>query len=304
MLQAALRPTAVMIYEKKPKGCRQKVVRAQSLENLKDKYKGEGMSQSARERVKRTIANWSVGVLASQRLWQKKGERKRRYFVMITLTLPGKQIESDEEVKRKYLNGWLQKLKREHGELHYLWVAETQKNGNIHFHVVVDRWVDFRWVAHSWNESLACGSYIDDFERKFGHRQPPSTKVTGQKKMKDPALYITKYVSKVEGRRAVNGHCWYCDDVLKELERVGLKCGGRVEDELLENFRASLKNVYYGERSTAYYFTEPIAANGVLDFLLYCHRSDICSKWGGLFCELYECIGDDLPLDIFPDVEE
>ena len=57
MLKAALRPNAVMIFQQKPKGCKQKEVKQSSLDNLSTKYAGKGMSQSARERVKRTVAN-------------------------------------------------------------------------------------------------------------------------------------------------------------------------------------------------------------------------------------------------------
>ena len=297
MLKAALRPNAVMIFQQKPKGCKQKEVKQRSLDNLSTKYAGKGMSQSARERVKRTVANWSVGVLASQRIWQKNKGCKRRYFIMMTLTLPSKQVESDEEVKRKYLNAWLQKLCRFQPDIHYLWVAETQANGNIHFHVVADKWVDFRWVQRSWNETLENGTYIDTFAAKFGHRNPPSTKVTGQKNMKDPALYITKYISKDEGRRVVDGHCWYCCDKLKELERVAWSYAYEIEDEIVRNFAAELKNVYYGEKSTAYYFTEPIAANSLLEKLFWRFDFMFVRQYEGLFAELAECFPEDLPLE-------
>lgn len=303
MLRFALRPTAVMIFQQKMKGCKQKEVKERSIENLSKKYAGNGMSQSARERIKRTVANWSVGVLASQRIWQKNQGCKRRYFIMITLTLPAKQIESDEEIKRKYLNAWLQKLCRFQPDIHYLWVAETQANGNIHFHVVADKWVDFRWVQSSWNATLENGQYIDLFAAKFGHRNPPTTKVTGQKNMKDPALYITKYISKEEGRRNVEGHCWYCCDKLKELERVAWAYGYEVEDEIVRNFATELKNVYYGEKSTAYYFNEPIAANSLLDKLFWRFDFMFCDRYGGLFPELVGAAAEDLPLEEWEETE-
>ena len=35
----------------------------------------------------------------------------------------------------------------------YIWVAEVQKNGNIHFHILVDRFIPVKWLVKVWNQS-------------------------------------------------------------------------------------------------------------------------------------------------------
>jgi hypothetical protein len=300
MIQLAIRPTAVMVYSKKPKGIKQRTVQQESLDNLQGKYGGKGMSDSARARIKRIIANWNIAVHASQRIWQHGQGVKRRYFVMMTLTLPSRQIESDNDVKRLYLNNWLRKLHYNYPKMNYLWAAETQANGNIHFHVIGDHWIDKRWVQQTWNETLENGQYIDLFAAKFGHRNPPSTKVTGQKSMKDPALYITKYISKEEGRRPVDGHCWYCCDALKSIACVGLPQGDVIENELLKLFAAMVKQTYCGSHSKAYYFNEPLCRNGVLDFIFDNFPTMVCRCFMGFYSELQLDSEGDLPLEISP----
>mgnify|MGYP006873019706 CR=1 FL=1 len=301
MLTTTLRPTAIIMYKRKQKGLQQTTTRAKSLDNLQKKYTNGCLSESAKKMIKKTIANWSVGVLASQRLYSKNRERKRRYFVMITLTLPTAQQESDNKLKRKFLNIWLQRLERVHKGINYLWVAEVQKNGNLHFHIVVDRWVNYLWVSSTWNKTLANGEYINEFEKKFGHRNPPTTKVTGQKKMKDPALYITKYISKAENRRKIEGHCWYCCDNLKKINNLSLLNSEEIENYICEQCPEKLKKVYYGEYSTAYYFIDPLAINGVLNKLLTIDFLQICRYYGIIYPELIELIPEDLPKEIFPE---
>ena len=35
----------------------------------------------------------------------------------------------------------------------YIWVAEVQKNGNIHFHMLVDRFIPVKWLVKVWNQA-------------------------------------------------------------------------------------------------------------------------------------------------------
>ncbi len=35
-------------------------------------------------------------------------------------------------------------MKKSYQVDYYVWKAEPQKNGNIHFHILMDRWVDYK----------------------------------------------------------------------------------------------------------------------------------------------------------------
>ena len=37
--------------------------------------------------------------------------------------------------------------------LSYIWVAEVQQNGNIHFHMLVDRFIPIKWLVKIWNQA-------------------------------------------------------------------------------------------------------------------------------------------------------
>jgi hypothetical protein len=70
----------------------------------------------------------------------------------LTLTLDPKKINGDPV---RYLNLAFAKLRvylrRAYGvSPQYIRVLEFQKNGNPHFHILIDRYVDLEWIRRSW----------------------------------------------------------------------------------------------------------------------------------------------------------
>lgn len=295
-MRAAFRNSAIYIYKQRVAGRGAAHTKSESIDNLRLKYTSGGLSATAKKDIRRRVDNWQWAVSASQQLWSKGKERRRRYFVMITLTLPSKQAESDNEIKRRYLNVWLQNLERVHKGINWLWVAEAQHNGNIHFHVVVDRYVQWEWVRRSWNRVLSNGAYINEFAARFGHRNAPSVDVCGQKSMSNPAAYITKYLTGDKWVRDIEGRKWGCCDRLRTLDRWALVCGDEVEDIVLREFADLLADVRYGEFSTAYFFHKGLLQSGVWRRLLWLFQPTICRSLSTFYVELGDCIPEDLPL--------
>jgi hypothetical protein len=80
----------------------------------------------------------------------------------ITLTLDPAKIQGDPV---RYLNATWAKLrvylKREFGAVPvYIRVLEFQKNGNPHFHILVDRYIDWRWLQSAW-QSVGGGLFVN-----------------------------------------------------------------------------------------------------------------------------------------------
>lgn len=70
----------------------------------------------------------------------------------LTLTLDPKKIQGDPV---RYLNTAFAKLrvylKRKHRVApQYIRVLEFQKNGNPHFHILIDRYIDLEWIRRAW----------------------------------------------------------------------------------------------------------------------------------------------------------
>jgi hypothetical protein len=70
----------------------------------------------------------------------------------LTLTLDPKKIKGDPV---RYLNAAFAKLRvylqREYRVApQYIRVLEFQKNGNPHFHILIDRYIDLEWIRKAW----------------------------------------------------------------------------------------------------------------------------------------------------------
>jgi len=84
----------------------------------------------------------------------------------ITLTLPSDQKHSDTEIKER-LNVFLQLLRNKYEVKNYVWKAELQKNDNIHFHLIVDKYINYNALKYYWNKSIKPLGYIDKYAEKF-----------------------------------------------------------------------------------------------------------------------------------------
>ena len=173
-----------------------------------------------------------------------------QYISFITLTLPSKQKHTDKEVKKDLLNWFLIRIKRDFGVTIFLWKAESQNNGNIHFHILVNRFVPWREIRDTWNDCLDKYGYIADFEKNHGHRDPNSTDIHGLYKDKkgdkvgNIAAYLAKYMSKNEDlKRGIDGRLWGCSDNLKTVESFRILVDGNWRWREFLRSLAALKTV-------------------------------------------------------------
>ncbi len=147
-----------------------------------------------------------------------KSYKEQKFVTFVTLTLPARQLHSDR-VFRKLQSRFIENLQKTYNVYYYVWKAETQDNGNIHFHLLIDRFVDKNVITKLWNSQLDKYGYIDRFARKKGHRNPPTTKIHGLVKVKNTVSYIMKYMTKVEkGKRPIVGQLWGCSNSVKKLD--------------------------------------------------------------------------------------
>jgi len=165
-------------------------------------------------------------------------------FVLITLTLPVPQLHDDYELKRRALKPFLKYLEREHGMLNWAWKAETQNNGNIHFHVVTDTYIPKEVIDNQWRHYMSVLGYMEKFWEKFPGKNPPMTNVTGQSKMKNPVAYMTKYFEKKENKRKIKGAIWRMSQNLIHLENFSIEVSSDEIDKWLTDDLENVKRVY------------------------------------------------------------
>ena len=220
---AQIRPTQILIYCKSDK---KRTITEESKANLlqnradeNKKYNGE-ISKAAQRKVRRIVENWSYGIEERAAKARKKDNFNRK-LTFITLTLSAQQKHTDKEIKRLFLDSFLVKIQRDFGVKNYVWKAELQQNGNIHFHIIADSYIHHTKIKSIWNRIQEKGGYISSVEQKYGHKEPNSTDVKSVKSSKIVSYYISKYITKkdkeIEGRK-IEGSVWGCSDNLKNLK--------------------------------------------------------------------------------------
>ena len=133
----------------------------------------------------------------------------------LTVTLPAKQVHTDIEIKSICLDNFMNKLRYHNGKLDYVWKAEAQENGNIHFHFLIDRFLNMNITDKLWHDSIELLGYVTSFEKKYGHRSPPTNKMETTKSLKRVIGYATKYMAKIDGYRPIMGQCWHSSKSLQ-----------------------------------------------------------------------------------------
>lgn len=116
----------------------------------------------------------------------------------LTLTLPSAQMHDDREIINKCLNPFLQEIIKYHVVKKYIWRAEKQQNGNIHFHILTDSFIPYYQIRDRWNRVVNRLGYVDRFQERHGRKQPNSTDIHSLRKIKNLKKYMIKYMAKNE----------------------------------------------------------------------------------------------------------
>lgn len=163
------------------------------------------MSPATRRKVRKSVSTWIRSVMLYRAEVKKRWDPGRAYPVFLTLTLPMAQAHTDAEINRACLQPFLIRLKRDYEIENYFWRAEAQENGNLHYHLLIDRYIPKRYLQLAWNMSIEALGYLTKYYEASGSLTPPSTEVhrikdkvqdknTGKWRTVDPVDYLLDYV--------------------------------------------------------------------------------------------------------------
>lgn len=145
----------------------------------------------------KTALQWLSEFSRSKTYVSKNGIKIKYKISFITLTLASSQIHSDKEIVKRCLNSWLTNMRTNYGMRNYIWRAEKQKNGNIHFHIATDANPNHYMILYSWNKAQNLLGYVDRYQQSNNStEQPPSTQIKRANQSHKIDNYIAKYLSK------------------------------------------------------------------------------------------------------------
>jgi len=162
------------------------------------------ISRKGNKNIQRCI-DWMVTLATDKPMTTQEGYGYTFKLNFITLTLSSKQVHSDAFIKSNILQPFLNFIRKKtwhdadgkpRSMKYYFWRAEAQANGNIHFHLCTDIYIDAKVIQYEWNKFQAKQGYNSIDANKFKKGVAPSTHVRSIHKVKKIAKYLSKYCGK------------------------------------------------------------------------------------------------------------
>ena len=174
--------------------------RKRDMSGLKLNNPNATLSQNGSKRLRNAVA-WLCHLSKEQYVNDGRLSKKFKFQVnFITLTLPSPQVKgyllpckkelitdnlpglfpaanahfgklvynySDKWIKSELLNQFLTELRQKYKGVYYVWKAETQENGNLHFHITMNKYIYLGDLRNIWNRILSKSNMISDYQKKF-----------------------------------------------------------------------------------------------------------------------------------------
>ena len=207
-----VRKSAIVIYDQPTKQLSYK-----RKELTVKTYSGNVTSHSARRIRKAT--DLLVQIAKEQTVWNPVISRFTQHTLsFITLTISAKEQHlTAKEGHKLLLEKWLLRMKRKANMTTYIWKAELQKNGQLHYHITTPSWINYTLIRDEWNNLLHKNNMATSWPSDTGKVQN-STDIHAVYKVKDMAAYLCKYLSKSEKEKSTTGKIWDCSLNLKSTK--------------------------------------------------------------------------------------
>ncbi|OGN89035.1 MAG: hypothetical protein A2Z74_07485 [Chloroflexi bacterium RBG_13_46_9] len=206
---------------------------------------------------------------------------------IVTLTLASTQIHSDNEIKSHLLEPFLNSCRQKWQITNYIWRAEKQKNGNLHFHLITDKFIPWNELRNVWNRHQQRLQYVTRYrehqitwhDKGFRFRpelakdwplskqrnayeagvvhdwnNPNSTDVHSLRRINNVRAYFIKYMTKQSQSGNIDGRLWGCSSSLVNLKGARNYSYGALENEIHHLMKHSQTHTYSSEFFTSVYF--------------------------------------------------
>lgn len=135
--------------------------------NLLDNRHKFELSKAAYRNLKQKI-NWLYYLSKSKKVTTYNGKTIFNFKIgFLTFKLPSQQQHPTAFITSNLFNQLLTELRERTKLENYVWRLEFQKNGNVHYHLVTDTYIDYWFALKIWNRILKNYGYIEPYQSKF-----------------------------------------------------------------------------------------------------------------------------------------
>lgn len=161
----------------------------------KKQYSG-GMTQGSRKRLAKAVTVMSQAIKpgwvtnpCTQRMQYHK-------FSFITLTVASPENITAREAYDGLLCHFLDWMTRTMNVKTYIWKAELQERGQIHYHITSPALIHWKVIRDKWNDLQRRAGLLDDYAKDHGHFSPNSTDIHDTRHVKNADRYLLKELNK------------------------------------------------------------------------------------------------------------
>lgn len=130
------------------------------------RYHNFEISTHARKRMLQKI-NWLYFMAKGRTKKTISGKEIFNFKInFITLTLPAKQVHNTAQITKECLNQLITELRNKYNMQNFVWRLEFQQNGNVHYHIVTDVFIDFYILQKMWNRIIGKLGYTERYTQK------------------------------------------------------------------------------------------------------------------------------------------
>lgn len=117
-------------------------------------------------------------------------------FSFMTLTVSDDRNITAREAYDKLFSHFLDWLTRTEGVTTYIWKAELQKRGQIHYHVTFPNFIHWRKIRNKWNDLQRQAGLLDGYAKKHKNFDANSTDIHNTQNVKHADKYMLKELGK------------------------------------------------------------------------------------------------------------
>lgn len=158
-----IKPNSVSFYSEKYHTHYSYSPETDALVKKNERMHNGNLSEAAQKNLLDCVERFYFFLNRANNQKRAKKIKSKRSLKLITLTLASKQEHSDNTIRKELLNQFLTELREKFALKNYIWKAEKQGNGNLHFHIITDIFIPHTEIRQIWNRIQNKLGYVNRF---------------------------------------------------------------------------------------------------------------------------------------------
>lgn len=162
----------------------------------RESYEGT-MTEHARRRLTSCV-DIMIQRNPTRKIWNPISESEHDFNInFITLTVSSHRNISAREGYDNLLSKWIRYMRDKYDLREYVWKAELQQRGQLHYHIATNTFIPWQVIRWKWNNEQKKAGLLQDYAKEFKNFNPNSVDVHKVEAEGDILGYISKEISKV-----------------------------------------------------------------------------------------------------------